>query len=152
MGPISIPEYYKRFIDPKVDLDATPKICCPFHKEDTPSFSYSAAKGVWRCFGACHTGGDVIAMHMKHYGLRSRTEAQKSLNKLLGISTAAEFVPKVETGKADEYTVTQRVAYNKAIQLARTPEDWVELDYIMSLYPQDTQRLDVFINARGGST
>ena len=43
----TIPEYYMDFINKNVDLTKEPKQCCPFHKEDTPSFSYSAMKKVW---------------------------------------------------------------------------------------------------------
>jgi len=37
---------------------------CPFHKDDTPSFSVSPEKGLWHCFG-CGAGGDVIGFLMK---------------------------------------------------------------------------------------
>ena len=33
---------------------------CPFHVEKTPSFTVSAEKGIFYCFG-CHAGGDLIA-------------------------------------------------------------------------------------------
>src|SRR5258705_13787584 len=33
--------------------------CCPFHKENTPSFSVSPAKEIFYCFG-CHKGGSVF--------------------------------------------------------------------------------------------
>ena len=87
---ISIPEYFTRFIDRSIDLTKTPKICCPFHEEDTPSFSYSSEKGLWRCFGACKVGGDVIALHQKNYRLRSRREAEDSLYKLLGLRRGSD--------------------------------------------------------------
>ncbi len=33
--------------------------CCPFHHENTPSFSVSPSKGFYKCFG-CDAAGDVI--------------------------------------------------------------------------------------------
>ena len=36
---------------------------CPFHQEDTASFSVSPAKQIYYCFG-CHKGGDVIHFMM----------------------------------------------------------------------------------------
>ena len=40
------------------------KVKCPFHKDDTPSMTVSAEKGLWHCFG-CGEGGDVIGFFMK---------------------------------------------------------------------------------------
>ena len=30
---------------------------CPFHDEDTPSFSANVERGIWQCFGCGKTGG-----------------------------------------------------------------------------------------------
>lgn len=40
------------------------KACCPFHKEDTPSFTISTTKQLFFCFG-CKEGGDVFSFVQK---------------------------------------------------------------------------------------
>ena len=41
------------------------KGCCQIHDERTPSFSVDLERQTWRCFGACSTGGDVVALVQK---------------------------------------------------------------------------------------
>lgn len=45
--------------------------CCPFHEDDTPSLSVSAAKNLFRCFG-CDAGGGPIDWVMKREGVSFR--------------------------------------------------------------------------------
>jgi DNA primase catalytic core len=45
---------------------------CPFHDDKTPSLVVTGAKNLWRCFGACDAGGDVIAWVMKREGVSFR--------------------------------------------------------------------------------
>lgn len=142
----TIPEYYKEFIDSSVDLLSEPKQCCPFHNEDTPSFSYSRDKGVWRCFGGCHCGGDVIELHRKNYKLGSRSDAEKSLHSLYGVT-----VKRVTSAEIDRETVRDDVIEDNAIRLkalllANCPDRWLELDYVMSKYPLEIMDIQELIS------
>ncbi len=38
---------------------------CPFHNEKTPSFTVSATKGIYKCFG-CGKGGNSVSFVMEH--------------------------------------------------------------------------------------
>lgn len=143
---ITIPEYFKRYINSGIDLNATNKICCPFHHEDTPSFSYSPERGTWRCFGACKKGGDVIELHRVNFKLSNRAEAKSSLFALLGIKNEVTFEYKRPEVNEDE--VHKHMVYAEAVKLAKTIDDWIELDYIMSFHPMNIQRLEVFCNMR----
>ncbi len=51
--------------------------CCPFHNEKTPSFSVSASKGIYKCFG-CGKSGTAVGFVMEHENM-SFTEALKYL-------------------------------------------------------------------------
>ena len=44
------------------------KACCPFHSENTPSFTVSDDKGFYHCFG-CGAHGDVISWMIEQRGL-----------------------------------------------------------------------------------
>lgn len=61
-----------------VDLNRGNKAVCPFHTEDTASFSVSEKKQIWRCFG-CGEGGDVIALVAKLHRI-TPIEAAKRLD------------------------------------------------------------------------
>ena len=54
------------------------KICCPLHKEKTPSFSIDTKTNKWKCFG-CGLGGDSIDF-LKEYKNFNYVEACKYLN------------------------------------------------------------------------
>ncbi|MDR3181119.1 MAG: DNA primase [Prevotellaceae bacterium] len=57
--------------------------CCPFHDEKTPSFSVSATKNIYKCFG-CGKAGNVVNFVMEHEHL-TYVEALKYLGKKYGI-------------------------------------------------------------------
>ena len=137
----TIPEYYSQHINNSVDLTVAPKQCCPFHKEDTPSLSYSAQKKRWRCFGACKVGGDIIDLHMKHYKLMSRAEAECSLKAMYGVVEEVQLRHRVIAHLVNEEKVDNESIYQKALLLANTPERWLEMDYCMSKTPVDYTEL-----------
>lgn len=56
---------------------------CPFHTEKTPSFTVSADKQIFYCFG-CHTGGNIFSFVMQHEGL-SFPEAVRTVGRKYGI-------------------------------------------------------------------
>ena len=74
--------------------------CCPFHNEKTPSFSVSASKGIYKCFG-CGKSGTAVGFVMEHENM-SYNEALKYLAKKYHI----EVVEKEES--AEEIAQRQR--------------------------------------------
>lgn len=142
------------YIDRGIDLEETPKICCPFHEEDTPSFSYSVNLGIWSCFGSCKFGGDVISMHQKYHKMVSRTEAIESLALLFKIDTKEVDFTVYDNIQLDEKLIEYTVMLNKAESLCKGVSDYLELDYIMSFNKPRTEiieDLDEFITHRSNS-
>jgi DNA primase len=45
---------------------------CPFHDDKEPSLIISPEKNLWRCLGACQSGGSVIDWVMKVEGVSFR--------------------------------------------------------------------------------
>ncbi|EDS76442.1 CHC2 zinc finger domain protein [Clostridium botulinum C str. Eklund] len=74
-------EELKRVIETETGLkfDKNNKICCPFHKEKTPSFSiFEDGKPKFKCFG-CGENGDIIDFTRKYKNL-DYIEAVRYLN------------------------------------------------------------------------
>lgn len=51
------------------------KVCCPFHEERTPSFSYK--DDYYTCFGGCGAKGDTITFVQKYFNLQYSEALQK---------------------------------------------------------------------------
>lgn len=145
----TVPEYYSEHINKDVDLTMSPKQCCPFHQEDTPSFSYNFATGRWSCFGKCHAHGDVIDMHKRWYHYTSREEAEKDLHIRYRIPKESVYQKMLKASEAplvSEEKIENEVLYVEACSLANCPERWLELDYEMSKSPFDRNNLIPLIN------
>lgn len=62
---------------------------CPFHGEKTPSFNVNPQKQIYRCFGACHQGGNVFTFLMAIEGV-TFPEAVKRLARKVGVELEEE--------------------------------------------------------------
>lgn len=72
---------------------------CPFHNEKSPSFSVSASKQIYYCFG-CGKGGNVIGFVME-YENESFQEALKQLADRAGIALPEQSESLEERQRAD---------------------------------------------------
>lgn len=61
--------------------------CCPFHKENSASFTVSEAKQMFYCFG-CGAGGDAVDFVVKHLGVSFR-QAVESINGGLSLESSS---------------------------------------------------------------
>ena len=147
----TVPQYYTQFVNPNVDLNETPYQACPFHGETNgKSFSYSKQLGIWRCFGACHCGGNVVDLHKLNYRLKTYEEAERSLCQLVGIEIeSAEVSFEEEVIEVDKNEVYRKRVLACAMNLAKTVDDYIELDYIVSKVPYDVKDLEIYCSVRG---
>jgi len=70
--------------------------CCPFHEDDTPSFSVSPEKNLFHCFG-CDAGGGPIDWVMKREGVSFRHAVELLRDGVLGPSQPGRPAPVKET-------------------------------------------------------
>lgn len=85
---IDVVDFISRYV-PLQRAGRSYKACCPFHQERTPSFVVFPESGLWRCFGACSTGGDVFSFLMQKEGLGFR-EALQALADETGVELPEE--------------------------------------------------------------
>lgn len=100
----SIEEVVGKFVDLKKN-----KACCPFHGEETPSFTVTPRKNIYKCFG-CGVSGGPVKFVMEHEKL-SYPDAIKWLADFYNI--AIEFDQKEENQAAIE-ELEQMKLINKA--------------------------------------
>lgn len=99
--------------------------CCPFHNEDTPSFSVSPSKEIYKCFG-CGRAGDSIQFVRELKGLTFE-EACKEIAAIGNINLEYEQV---------EYSEKQKAA----ISAAQLQEE--VLNFIIPIYREKLLQLD----------
>ncbi len=100
---------------------------CPFHKEKTPSFTVSAEKQIFYCFG-CHEGGNVFSFISKMEKL-TFPESVRFLGNLLGIQVKDEFQREQapESGDLLKINQTAMLHYHAALKsgIGRTGREYI---------------------------
>ncbi len=115
---------------------------CPFHNENTPSFTVNDAKGFYHCFG-CGAHGDILSFHMQIDG-DSFIEAARRLAEEAGI-------PMPEQSREQRAAEHRRLERLQILDLAtswyqarlRAPEGRPALDYLRAR-GLDQSALDAF--------
>ena len=103
---------------------------CPFHKDDTPSMTVSAEKGLWHCFG-CGEGGDVIGFVMKIERI-SFIEAVRRLAEEVGMT-----IDTVEDGARDELRDIMAGVANAFVRNLRSKGGEKAREYLLNRgYPE----------------
>lgn len=104
---------------------------CPFHNEKSPSFSVSASKQMYHCFG-CGKGGNVLTFIME-YENYSFPEAMEMLAKRAGIDLPQqEYTPQMKA-EADQRTMLLKMHKDAAIfyvSMLRSPQGKPGLEYL----------------------
>ncbi|MCE5254307.1 MAG: DNA primase [Actinomycetia bacterium] len=75
---------------------------CPFHQEKTPSFTVSADKGLYYCFG-CGEGGDIVRF-LEHMENLTFAEAIEQLGERFGVPMEYEEGAGPDAGRKDRET------------------------------------------------
>lgn len=109
---------------------------CPFHAEKTPSFSVSAAKQVYYCFG-CGEGGDVFRFLQKVENL-SFVEAVEQLARQAGF-----------TLRYEAESATERRAHSRRQVLQRANAEAVALYHRMLLEGREGADARAYLQGRG---
>lgn len=109
-------------IEPRVPLKRAGseyKACCPFHQENTPSFTVSTRKQFYHCFG-CGAHGTAVGFMMEYDGLEF-VDAIEELAHMAGLEVPREAgtARRVDTGL---YDVLESSANYFQAKLKENPE------------------------------
>ncbi|MBI4219041.1 MAG: DNA primase [Chloroflexi bacterium] len=120
-----------------VDLDTrarTPKARCPFHAENTPSFVVFPDSQLWRCFGACATGGDVISF----LGRQHRVDFKEALRIAATKAGIKDSDSRREARKASPLVLANEVAHSYFSSVLHSPRGEHARAYLASRGIDDT--------------
>ncbi|MFM7320559.1 MAG: DNA primase, partial [Armatimonadota bacterium] len=95
------------------------KALCPFHSEKTPSFHVDPERGLWHCYGACSTGGDIFSFLMKVEGIGFR-DALERLAEQAGVVLASQGRSEHDVARERDHKDRLREAMAEADRFFRT--------------------------------
>lgn len=124
------------------------KACCPFHGEESPSFSITPSKQIFHCFG-CGVGGDVLDF-IEKYNNVSNIEAINILRRYTNNELSTynqDLAPKqIYTKQSTENPKTIEEIQNKLINIAKALINNNNKIKIFTLnYPQQ-KPLEIYTN------
>ena len=111
LSRVDIVEVIDRYVKLK-RAGANHVACCPFHSEKTPSFTVSATKQFYHCFG-CGAHGTAVGFLMEHGGM-GFVEAVKDLAQSAGMQ-----VPEVRSEVAQRKAEHGVTLYDVLLQAAQ---------------------------------
>jgi DNA primase len=100
---------------------------CPFHQEKTPSFTVSAEKQMYHCFG-CHKGGNIFTFVMEHDKV-AFAEAVRILAARVGIVIPEGPVTEGQTEQEHLYNACRFAGQHFYENLTKTEEGKGALEY-----------------------
>lgn len=107
---------------------------CPFHGEKSPSFSVSADKQIFHCFG-CGAGGNVFSFLMQHEGFSFIEAAQFLADKAsidlpaMSPTTSVNTVSKDAEKMIEAHELLKKFYHHL---LVNTKEGQIALDYLLN--------------------
>ncbi len=87
---------------------------CPFHDDREPSLVVSPKKNLWRCLGACQTGGSVIDWVMKTRGVSFRYAVELLRTDHPSLAAAGQIVGKNTATKLEAPVVVRKKSIRRS--------------------------------------
>jgi len=139
-------------IDARVPLKKAGKnlhACCPFHNEKTPSFTVSAEKQFYHCFG-CGAHGTAIGFLME-YEQMSFPESIQELADHVGMTVPVSQSFTATPATQNLYDVLDKVSQYYVHQLQSHPQQAQFADYLQKrgLSPQTIEHFDIGMAPEG---
>jgi len=134
------------------DLDVTSDqqyMCCPFHDDDTPSFSFSLESGKWTCHSPKHQGppqGGVISFYAM-MEKKSISEAKKDLKMFSTSSDKDAIRDQIKAILEERFLPLYRQGNSHMVGMCRATQELVTVD----LSSNETGFLTDMALAMGGS-